>query len=53
MREMASDPTKFYSVAGSSGCISDSNPSTTDLVSIFKNVAVSLMKKRRIPLSVL
>ena len=39
---MASDPTKFYSVAGSSGCISDSNPSTTDLVSIFKNVAVKV-----------
>lgn len=53
MRDMASDPTKFFSVAGASGCISDSNPNTTDLVSIFKNVAVSLMKMRRIPVKVL
>lgn len=53
MRQMASDPSKFYSVSGSGGCISDSNPNTTDLVAIFKNVAVSLMKKRRIPLNTL
>jgi Flp pilus assembly protein TadG len=53
MRDMASDPSKFFSVAGNSGCISSSNPNTTDLVSIFKNVAVSLMKKRRIPVKVL
>jgi Flp pilus assembly protein TadG len=53
MRDMASEPAKFFSVAGISGCISASNPNTTDLVSIFKNVAVSLMKKRRIPVKVL
>lgn len=53
MTGMASDSSKFYSVAGSSGCISAANPTTTDLVAIFKNVAVTLMKKRRIPVNTL
>jgi hypothetical protein len=47
MSNIASDGSKFYLVGG--GCTSASNPSTTDLVAIFKNVANSLLKMRRIP----
>lgn len=53
MRLMASTPDKFYSVdkAGSGGCVSSANPTTTDLLAIFKRVAVSMMTKRRAPKS--
>lgn len=47
MRGIASDVSKFYSVGGN--CTSTANPNTTDLVSIFKSVATSLLKMRRIP----
>ena len=49
MELMASDSAKFFSVGGSGGCTSATNPNTTDLVAIFKNVATSLLKMRRIP----
>lgn len=52
MKDMASDPSKFYSIPGSSKCNSEGNPTVLDLMSIFKHVAVSLMKKRRIPVNV-
>lgn len=53
MRAIASTPDKFYSVdrAGSGGCVSEVNPTTTDLLSIFKRVAISMMTKRRAPRS--
>lgn len=53
MRAIASSPDKFYSVdkAGSGGCVSEVNPTTTDLLSIFKRVAISMMTKRRAPRS--
>lgn len=55
MRALASSPDKFFSVdpENSSGCISEANPNTNNLVSIFKKVASSLMKKRRVPKSAL
>lgn len=53
MRAIASSPDKFYSVdkAGSGGCVSEVNPTTTDLIAIFKRVAISMMTKRRAPRS--
>ena len=51
MQDIASDPSKFYSTDGGNitKCPSAANPNFTDLVSIFNNVAASIMKKRRIP----
>ena len=46
MREMATDASKFYSVE--TGCDAGVNKGTTDLSVIFKNIAVSLMKTRRV-----
>ena len=54
MRAMASTPDKFFSVdkvGTSGGCVSEVNPTTTDLLSIFKRVAISMMTKRRAPKS--
>ncbi|MEI7599638.1 MAG: hypothetical protein WCJ41_09980 [Aestuariivirga sp.] len=54
MRAIASTPDKFYSVdkvGSSGGCVSTVNPTTTDLLSIFKRVAISMMTKRRAPKS--
>ena len=56
MQDIASDASKFYSTDGgvstNGKCPSAANPNFTDLVSIFNNVAASIMKKRRIPNSV-
>lgn len=53
MQDIASDASKFYSTDGgvstNGKCPSAANPNFTDLVSIFNNVAASIMKKRRIP----
>jgi iron only hydrogenase large subunit-like protein len=51
MIAIASDASKFYSTDGNTKCVSAANPNFTDLVSIFNNVAASIMKKRRIPSS--
>jgi len=55
MQDIASDASKFYSTDGGNSsngaCPSAANPNFTDLVSIFNNVAASIMKKRRIPSS--
>ncbi|MEI8179940.1 hypothetical protein, partial [Aestuariivirga sp.] len=48
---IASDTSRFYSTDGNTKCASAANPNFTDLVSIFNNVAASIMKKRRIPSS--
>ncbi len=49
MIAIASDASRFYSTDGNTKCASTANPNFTDLVSIFNNVAASIMKKRRIP----
>ena len=52
IKAMASDSAKFFSTGDSvngSTCTSPVNQGVTDLTAIFKNVALSLMKKRRIP----
>jgi Flp pilus assembly protein TadG len=52
IKNMASDTAKFFSTGESvngSTCTSPVNQGVTDLSAIFKNVALSLMKKRRIP----
>lgn len=46
MKEMASDSTKFYSV--DANCNAGANSGVTDLSAIFKNIATSLMKTRRV-----
>lgn len=49
MKGIASDSSKFYSTDGNTKCNAAAN--ITDLVTIFNNVAASIMKKRRIPSS--
>ncbi|MEI8180568.1 pilus assembly protein TadG-related protein [Aestuariivirga sp.] len=46
MREIASDSTKFYSVE--TNCNAGTNSSVTNLTGIFKNIAIGLMKTRRV-----